>query len=113
MTPMEAARKWADVAEKALNGCWDRNSIRDQDVVAFVERIYAHYGTRVVGSLAHSDVYAVATVEAMNEWQLVKDAPTCMRCDSPILPGQTVEGYENPTDYTDFQTRHADRTQCK
>lgn len=89
-TPIDVAEKWTNAAL----AMWDGTRVSDPLVATLVIRVHAHYGNRTA---ALSEIVAIAMLEAMNEWQHVREAPVCVKCSNPVLPTQKRDTLESGT----------------
>jgi hypothetical protein len=83
MTPIDVAEKWARAARVLY---FEGRDASDPLAITLDTRTRAHYGEAYEHSL--ESITAVAMLEAMNEWEHVREAPTCTICHTPIMPTQ-------------------------
>jgi hypothetical protein len=99
MKPIDVAEKWT-AAALAL---WDGTRTSDPLVATLTLRVRAHYGDHTA---ALSEIVAVAMLEAMSEYQAIRDAPFCQRCAHLIMPN------ENATELARGGYVHASKPDC-
>lgn len=69
----DIAQKWARIAKRAIRAqALMHDTDTDAEVQTLIAHVDAHYSTRNLLSLETASVYAIASVEAMNEWQRIR-----------------------------------------
>jgi hypothetical protein len=99
MKPIDVAEKWQRAAW-VLHEQWETPT---PEAETLARRVVAHYG-QARGTL--HQIVTVAMLEAMSEYQAIRDAPLCHMCAQLIMPN------ENATELPRGGYVHADKPEC-